>query len=188
MSSTLPDRYPCVYFTLGTVLHQESGDLLIRVRAGLRDLPLDVVVSAVDTVGREINPGELGEQPPNIHVERFVPQASVLARCDLVVSHAGSGSLIGALAFGVPSVLLPMGADQPLNADRCTALGVGLILDAVSCTPQQIEQAVTTVLADPSYRAAAEQIRNEIGALPDATHAASLLERLGTDRIPIASR
>jgi len=178
------DRRPCLYFTLGTVFHQESGDLFIRVLAGLRDLPLDVVV----TVGREINPGELGEQPPNIHVERFVPQASVLARCDLVVSHAGSGSLIGALAFGVPSVLLPMGADQPLNADRCTALGVGLILDAVSCTPQQIEQAVTTVLADPSYRAAAEQIRNEIGALPDATHAASLLERLGTDRIPIASR
>jgi UDP:flavonoid glycosyltransferase YjiC (YdhE family) len=57
MSSTLPDRYPCVYFTLGTVFHQESGDLLIRVPVGLCDLPLDVVV----TVGREINPGELGE-------------------------------------------------------------------------------------------------------------------------------
>jgi len=80
-----------------------------------------------------------------------------------------------------------MGADQPLNADRCTALRVGLVLDAVGCTPQQIEQAVTTVLADPSYRAAAEQIRDEIGALPDAKHAASLLERLGTDGIPITS-
>lgn len=174
-------RRPNVYVTLGSVFHQESGDLFPRVLAGLRDLPVDVVV----TVGHEIDPAELGDQPSHVRIERFVPQANVLPRCDVAISHAGSGSVIGALAFGVPSVLLPMGADQPLNADRCTALGVAQVLDALSSTPQQIRRAVEAVLQDRSYHVAAEQVRDEICALPGSDHAAHLLERLGIEGVPI---
>lgn len=172
---------PMVYFTLGTVFPQESGDLFTRVLAGLRELPVDVVV----TVGPEIDPAELGDQPPHVRVERFVPQASLLPRCNVVVSHGGSGSVIGSLAFGVPSVLLPMGADQPLNADRCRDLGVAQVLDASTSTPQEIGEAVTTVWRDPSYRAAAQRIRDEIKALPGSDHAAYLLERLGNEQVPV---
>ena len=49
----------------------------------------------------------------------------------LVVSHGGSGSVVGALAHGLPMVLLPLGADQPQNARRCAELGVARVLDAV---------------------------------------------------------
>lgn len=172
---------PLVYFTLGTIFAQESGDLFGRVLAGLRDLPVRVIV----TVGRELDPAELGEQPPHVRIEQFLPQSTVLPRCAAVVSHAGSGSVIGALAFGIPSVLLPMGADQPLNADRCSALGVSRVLDPLSCTPQQVAIAVRSVLAEPSFRKAAGQVRDEIRQLPDAEHGADLLERLATDRKPI---
>jgi UDP:flavonoid glycosyltransferase YjiC (YdhE family) len=165
---------PMVYVTLGTVFPQESGDLFIRIVAGVRDLPVDVVV----TVGRELDPAELGKQPPNVRVEQFLPQASVLANCDAVVSHAGSGSVMGALAFGLPSVLLPIGADQPLNADRCVDLGVGRALDSVVSTPIDIAHAVAEVLSDTSYRNAATRIRDEINALPGSEHAADLLEQL----------
>ena len=110
---------PTVYFTLGTIFHQESGDLFKRVVDGLGRLSVEVVV----TVGREIDPDELGEQPSNVHVEQFLSLVDVLARSDVVVSHGGSGTVIGALAFRLPQVLLPIGADQPLNADRCQALG-----------------------------------------------------------------
>ena len=103
----------------------ESGDLFQRVLAGLRDLPIDLIV----TVGRDLDPVDLGTQPANVHVERFMPQAALLPHCDLVVSHAGSGSVLGALAHGLPMVLLPIGADQPLNAARCQALGVADVLD-----------------------------------------------------------
>lgn len=173
---------PLVYFTLGTIFSQESGDLFHRVLAGLRALPIEVIV----TVGRDVDPAELGAQPPHIRVERYRPQAELLPHCSAVVSHAGSGSVIGALAFGVPSVLLPMGADQPLNADRCTALGVGTVLDPVSCTPRQVAAAVATVLNEPAYRTAAERMRDEIATMPDAEHGAELLERLAIDRTPIA--
>jgi UDP:flavonoid glycosyltransferase YjiC (YdhE family) len=71
-----------------------------------------------------------------------------------------------------------MGADQPLNAARCAELGVARVLDALRATPEDVAEAVSSVLAEPSYRAAAERVRDEIRALPSPEHAVRLLERL----------
>ena len=168
-----PERL--VLVTLGTVFAQESGDLFARLLAGVADVPVDVLV----TVGRALDPAELGPQPPHVRVERFVPVAEVLPRCAAVVSHGGSGTVVAALAAGVPCVLLPMGADQPLNADRCVALGAGRALDAVTATPADVRAALLAVLQDPSYRVAAERLRAEVAALPGPERAADELERLG---------
>jgi MGT family glycosyltransferase len=172
---------PTVYFTLGTVFNVESGDLFERVLAGLRGLPINVIA----TVGRQIDPEGFGPQPPHIHIERYIGQALILPRCDLVVSHGGSGSVIGALAHGLPSVLIPMGADQPLNAARCADLGVARMLDAVEASPESVREAVSAALADPGYREAAQRIQDEIAALPGPAYAVKLLERLGTEKRPI---
>jgi UDP:flavonoid glycosyltransferase YjiC (YdhE family) len=168
------DASPAVYFTLGTVFNLESGDLFARVLAGLRELPIDVIA----TVGPGIDPAELGPLRDRIRIERYIPQSEVLPRCRAVVSHGGSGSIVGALAHGLPSVLIPMGADQPLNAARCEELGVARVLDPVAATPELVREAVATVLSDATYRSAAERLRDEIAALPDAAHAVVLLERL----------
>jgi UDP:flavonoid glycosyltransferase YjiC (YdhE family) len=180
--SDLSDK-PVVYFTLGTIFNLESGDLFERVLAGLRDLPVNVVV----TVGRELDPQELGPQPANVHVERYVPQSLLLPHCKLVVSHAGSGSVIGALAHGLPMVLIPIGADQPFNAVRCEQLGVAQVLDAVTATANSAREAASAVLANPSYRRNAERVRDEIAAMPSPAHAVTLLERLATERAPLLS-
>lgn len=163
-----------VYFTLGTVFNIESGDLFARVISGLRDLPIRLVV----TVGRQIDPAELGAQPANVRIERFIPQALLLPRCDLVVSHGGSGSVIGALAHGLPMVLIPMGADQLLNGARCESLGVARVLDPIATTAQEAAEAVSDVLSDPSWRRNAERLQAEIADLPGPDHAVTLLEQL----------
>jgi UDP:flavonoid glycosyltransferase YjiC (YdhE family) len=165
---------PVIYFTLGTVFNMESGDLFGRVLAALRDLD----VNAVATVGREIDPNTLGAQPDHVRVERFVPQAALLPHCDVTISHGGSGSTIGALAAGVPMVLLPMGADQPDNARRVVALGTGVALDVMRCTAADVRAAVERVLAGPMYRAAAGRVRDEIAALPGPDAAVDALEAL----------
>jgi MGT family glycosyltransferase len=170
-----------VYFTLGTVFNMESGDLFTRVLLGLRELAVDVVA----TVGVEIDPATFGAQPPNVRIARYVPQSSVLARADAVVSHGGSGTVLGALAYGVPSVLLPMGADQPVNAARCESLGIARILDATACTSHDVSDAVSAVLTEPTYREHARQLRDETQALPGAPYAFALLETLATERQPI---
>ena len=169
---------PLVLVTLGTVFAQESGDLFPRLLAGVRDLPVDVLV----TVGPALDPAELGPQPAHVRVEQHVPVAEVLPRCSAVVSHGGSGTVVAALAAGVPCVLLPLGADQPWNADRCVALGVGRALDAVTATSAEVREALVAVLEDPAHRVAAEALRAEVAALPGPERAAEELEALGRPR------
>ncbi len=171
---------PTVYLTLGTIYNVESGDLFQRALAGLRDLPVNLIV----TVGRDIDPAELGPQPAHVHVEGYVPQALLLPHCDLVVCHGGSGSTMGALSYGLPLVLLPLGADQPLNAARCETLGVGVALDVITATPLQIRDAAVAVLGDPGYRIAARRLRDEIAALPPPDEAVARLVRLAEDKSP----
>jgi MGT family glycosyltransferase len=172
--ATVIEGAPAAYFTLGTVFNHESGDLFARVLAGFRGLAVNVLV----TVGREIDPATLGPQPPNVRIVRFVLQADVLPHVDLVVSHGGSGSVLGALAHGVPMVVIPMGADQPLNAMRIEALGAGRSLDAVDATPDDVRGAVTSVLADPACREAAARVADEVAALPSPDVAVGRLEGL----------
>jgi MGT family glycosyltransferase len=165
---------PLVYFTLGTIFNLESGDLFERVLAGLRQLDVDVLV----TLGRELEPDVLGPQPSNVHVRRYVPQSFLLPHCDLCVSHGGSGSVVGALAHGVPMVLLPMGADQPLNAARCEDLRVARVLNAFEARPEHVRDAATAVLTDPLYRQNAQRMEAEIAALPGPDYGVRLIDAL----------
>jgi UDP:flavonoid glycosyltransferase YjiC (YdhE family) len=166
-----------IYFTLGTVFNLESGDLFTRVLRGLSEVEADVVA----TVGRQIDPRELGPQPDHVHVEQYIPQEQVLPHCDLVVSHGGSGSVGGALAHGVPMVLIPMGADQPHNGDRVEALGLGRVLDPVTAMPEEVRDAALEVLEDPLYWLAAQAMRAELAGMPGPEHAVGLLEGMRTD-------
>lgn len=174
---------PIIYFTLGTVFNVESGDLFERVLMGLRDLPIHIIA----TVGREIDPKELGPQPENIRIEQFIPQEVILPHCAVVVSHGGSGSVLGALSQGVPMVLLPMGADQPHNASRCEKLRLAQVLDAVESGPGTIRAAVSEVMTKPIYRQNAKLLQDEIAALPGLKSALRLLERLAEEKRPILS-
>ncbi|KQV67884.1 glycosyl transferase [Nocardioides sp. Root122] len=163
---------PGIYVTLGTIFNRGSGDLFERLVAGLAELDAEVLV----TVGRGVAPADLGPQPPHVRVERFVPQAEVLPTVDLVVSHAGSGSLMSTLAHGLPSLLLPLGADQPHNAGRALELGLASTLDAAGCSPAAVASAACEVLADAVMRDRCRAVAEEMRALPDASAAVAALE------------
>jgi MGT family glycosyltransferase len=135
-------------------------------------------VDVVVTVGRELEPDVLGEQPPNVRVRQYVPQSLLLPHCDLCVSHGGSGSVVGALTHGLPMVLLPMGADQPYNAARCEALEVACVLDAVAATADDVREAATEVLGDDRFRRNAERLAAEIRELPGPEYGVRLIERI----------
>jgi UDP:flavonoid glycosyltransferase YjiC (YdhE family) len=165
---------PALYVTLGTIFNLESGDLFDRVLAGVRDWPGDVVM----TVGEDLDPTELGPQPDHIHLHGFTAQAAVLPHVSLVVSHGGSGSVLGALAHGLPMVILAMGADQPRNAARCAALGVARSLDPLTATPAEIGTTIAEVEHDPAYRQAAARLGDEMAALPSPAAALAEVEHL----------
>jgi MGT family glycosyltransferase len=168
---------PLVYATLGTVFNVESGDLLDRLVHAMNVLAPDADV--VLTTGPHIPADALPDPGPHLRIEAYVPQRDVLGRCRAVVCHAGSGTLVAALSLGVPVVALPMGADQPDNADRCAELGVGIVLDPLTATPGDIADATGAVLGGAGYAAAAAALATEAAAQPPPAEVPELLSLLG---------
>ena len=148
-----------VYVTLGTVFNDTD-----RFSTILRALA-EVDATVLATIGRDNEPAELGQLPANVIVECYVPQADVLPLCDVAVGHGGSGSTLGALAHGLPMLLLPHGADQFENAQACASRGVAQVLMPDALTAEGVASAVTALLAQPAPRASAGQVAQEIAAM-----------------------
>ncbi|MFI7675694.1 glycosyltransferase [Actinophytocola sp. NPDC049390] len=170
MPSWEPPRERTVYVTLGTVAY---GAVEVLRRAVLETAAHDVDVLVA--VGPEGDPSLLGELPPNVRLERFVPQAAVFAHVDLVVHHGGAGTVLGTLAAGLPQLILPQGADQPFNAAMIKRAGAGLALANDEQTPGAIGAAVTRLLADGPERATARALARDIAAMPSPAEVASTL-------------
>jgi UDP:flavonoid glycosyltransferase YjiC (YdhE family) len=150
---------PLVYLTLGTMV--VTDDALRSAMSGLASLDVDVLIALGSAAGTEI-----GDFPPNVHIERFVDQVGVIETVDLVVHHGGSGTVLAALATGVPQVVLPRGADQFVNAERLDAAGLAAVLPPGDATPDAVAEAARAALAEPAA-AEAEAVRTELSAMPN---------------------
>lgn len=171
----LPDR-PVVYLTLGTVFN--DPDLVRTVLDAIEDLPVSIVV----TTGPGADSALLGPRPANVAVVEFVPQALVLPYASAVVSHTGSGTMLGALAAGVPQVCLPRGADQFANAERVVSVGAGVRLLPEEVNPEHLRVAVQEVLHNQVYAQAAKALQVEIGTMPAAAEVLADLVALVEDQ------
>ena len=150
-----------------------EGVALFAVIA-VRDLSANVII----TIGPGRDPGSFGVLPEHFVITDFVPQALIMGQVAAVVSHTGSGTMLGALAAGVPQICLPMGADQFDNADQVKRIGAGIVVPVENRSPRTIRTAIEQVLTDPSYAAAARSIQAEIAAMPSAAEVlADLIDR-----------
>ena len=123
-------------------------------------------------------------------VVRSAPHAQVLEQAAAVVTHAGHGTVIKALAHGVPVVALPIGRDQPDVAARLVASGAGLRLRPGS-PPRRIAAAVERVLGEPAFGTAAARLGGAIAGEVAQDRAVAELEALVDARVraaPSASR
>jgi MGT family glycosyltransferase len=162
-----------VYVSLGTAPQFNQPASFRPLLAGLADLEVEVVV----TVSRLHDPGALGELPPTVHVEQWLPLAPLLTRCDAVVCHAGTGTTLASLAAGLPLVLIPQGADQFDNARACHRAGAARVLLGDQVARESVRRAVDAVLPDASpERAAARGLAAEIASMPSATEVARTLK------------
>jgi UDP:flavonoid glycosyltransferase YjiC (YdhE family) len=163
---------PLVYLTFGTVFNQPG--LFSAATEALGRLEVDVLV----TVGPAADPAALGAVPPNVRVERYVPQTAVLPHCAAVVSHAGSGTFLASLGLGIPQLCLPQAADQFVNAGQGAAAGVALSLAPHEASADAIAGAVRRLLVEPAFADAARRVRDEIDAMPSPDEVAAVLEDL----------
>ena len=182
----LPDWWPgreddpLVYVTFGSVAGSFPQALPVY---GLALQVLDELpVRALLTVGRDLDLDALPAAPDNVRVERWVPQQDVLGHAAAAVVHGGSGSTLGAIAAGVPLVVVPLFADQPQNARRVAEVGAGRAVepnrDDPDATAAALRDAVGRVLEEPSYGERARALADELRAEPPVDGAVGLLEQL----------
>jgi MGT family glycosyltransferase len=167
----LADGRPRVLVAFSTTFqHQEA--VLRRIAVALALLPLEAII----TVGPAVEVGAIAPAR-NVAVVRYLAHRAVLPDCALVITHAGLGTVMAALAHGVPLLCLPMGREQHDNAARVAACEAGLVL-----TPDAdvgaISHAIRAMLAAPAYRTAARHMATTIARRDGREVAVDALERL----------
>jgi UDP:flavonoid glycosyltransferase YjiC (YdhE family) len=173
------ENEPLLYVTFGSVAGGFPQALPVYGVAmqAVAELPLRVLL----TVGRELDLDALPPAPENVRVERWVPQQDVLGHASAALVHGGSGSTLGALAAGVPLVVMPLFADQPQNARRVAEVGAGAAVepnrDDLNATVSPLREAIRSVLDDPSFGERARALADESRALPVVDNALPLFER-----------
>jgi UDP:flavonoid glycosyltransferase YjiC (YdhE family) len=163
---------PLVYLTFGTIFN--DSDAFRAALAGIRNLGVGLVV----TVGPDGDPAVFGPQPPRVVVERYIPQTLLLPACDVVASHAGSGTVLGGLALGIPQLCLPQAADQFLNAAAVARAGAGLAIAPEEVDAAGVGDAIRRLLDDGGFRAQARRVADEIASMPSPEAVATVLVTL----------
>ncbi len=165
------DGRPLVLVSLST-LPQGQGPVLRRVLEAVRNLPVRAVVTLGPALAKETF-----DIPANVHTETFVPHELVLPHVSAVVTQCGLSTITKVLAAGLPMVCLPVLGDQPANAARIVAAGVGLRLpkDASATT---IGEAVRRILDDSRFRQSAGRFAATLATQNPAQLIVSELESL----------
>jgi UDP:flavonoid glycosyltransferase YjiC (YdhE family) len=165
-----PER-PIVGVTLGTVVPSVVGTTsLAVVLDGLAELDVDVVLAA-----GQADLSALGELPANVRSVGYLPLSIFLPVCSVLVHHGGSGTTAAPLFYGVPQLVLPSFADNPISAQRVVDRGVGLSLDPKTARHGEVRDLVRRLLEEPAFAEAAADVRAEMAGQPSP---ASIIERV----------
>jgi MGT family glycosyltransferase len=160
-----PDHQPLVVVSFSTRF--AAAAVVQRVLDSLGKLRVRVLL----TLGPTFAPEDL-RVPANALIRSFVPHRAVLPRAQLVITHAGLGTVMAALVHGVPLVCIPLKNDQFENAARVVAAEAGRTLNRKT-TRHSLRRAILQVLNEPRFRDGARRMADAIGA-----HDASAVEEL----------
>lgn len=100
--------------------------------------------------------------PPNVTTTDWLPFGAVMPHLAGVVTHGGSGTVMTALAAGVPQLVVPGGGDRTLRARLVAERGAGLAVPAREITRDHHERLVS----DPQLKQASREVADEIAAMP----------------------
>jgi UDP:flavonoid glycosyltransferase YjiC (YdhE family) len=132
----------------------------VRVLASTNRRPLDQAV----------------EVPANARLVDWVSYSRTMPRCDVVVCHAGHGTVARALASRCVVVAVPAAGDMNENAARIDWAGVGVRVPRRLCNPSAIRLAVERALATPALRNRARELAEWSSKHDAGARAADLIE------------
>lgn len=149
-----------VHVTQGTFDNRNINQL---IRPTLRAFD-GTDIAVVATTGRPVDQTMTADLPRNAFVTDWIPYSMLLPHVDAVVTNGGYGGVHHALRQGIPLVIAGETSDKAEVAARVAYSGAGVNLGTATPTSTQIRAAVTDVLSESSYRAAAHRIGSDIVA------------------------
>ncbi|MBL7764816.1 MAG: hypothetical protein JNJ58_01885 [Chitinophagaceae bacterium] len=149
------DQRPLVVVSLSTTFQNQKQSIQHCMEAVSH---LDV--RALITLGPAMQK-ESFSIPDNVKVIAHASHDQIFPHANLVVTYGGHGTLMRALAHGLPLVCLPMGRDQDDNAAKVVYHRVGLKRNAKS-SPAAIRSAIQTILSNPQFKANARKLGDQI--------------------------
>jgi MGT family glycosyltransferase len=174
-------QQPLVYISLGTI-HVTHTAFFQTCFAAFAEHPMRFVLS----VGKQTDIAQLGPIPANFVVRASVPQLEILQRAHVFITHGGMNSIHEGLYYGVPLVLIPHQFEQLFNARCVAARGAGHLLDAQikrqPITAAMLRQALATVVTEPRYRLAAQELQRALRATGGYRQAADELQAYRAQR------
>lgn len=171
------DGSPLVHISLGMTFSSAKSVLRVLVDAlGGERLRLLVSCGHVDPISmrQDVRP-----QRARILYRRTVPHLEVISKSSVLVCHGGANTLMKALHCGVPTLVVPLGAEQRSNGARFAHARIGRMILPSELTSNTIRDTVRALL-DPTKGFArraltlAEKARRSEGA----QLAGSLLEQV----------
>ncbi|MDM5198191.1 glycosyltransferase [Fictibacillus enclensis] len=142
-----------IYISLGTVFNQATEFYKLCFEA-FGDSEQTVVMS----IGQRTQKPALGKIPKNFIVENYVPQTEVLKEADLFITHGGMNSANEGLYYGVPLLVIPQSADQPMVAHQVVTIGAGKKLQMENLRVSQLREAAEAIMKQPSFRQQVKKI------------------------------
>ncbi|TNV53983.1 glycosyltransferase, partial [Corallococcus exiguus] len=153
----------------------QDGGLMRRVLKALDPTGMPVLAT---TAGARDVPDNLG---PHIRTEAFLPHEQVFPHVAALVTHGGWGAVGRALRHGVPMLIIPLFADQPLNAELLEKQGLAYQLSLREATPEAIRERVQALLKDQVLHARVQKLSEELKAMRKDSVAIDTLERLALE-------
>jgi len=146
-----------IYISLGTVFNQ-SIDFYKLCFEAFENSNHTIIMS----VGDRVQVSELGDIPANFIVKNYVPQTDVLQYTKLFITHGGMNSAHEGLYYGVPLVVIPQSADQPIIAEQVAQIGAGVTLQMQGLDANQLREAADHVLSGSSFKEAAARMKDSL--------------------------
>jgi UDP:flavonoid glycosyltransferase YjiC (YdhE family) len=166
-----PDA-PVLYVQQGRTFR--SPGFWAQLVQALAGQPVQVVASTL----RMDQP--IGALPANFVAEPHVPQGLVMPHAQAAVSCGTTTAVLGALAHGLPSVLVPGGGESPDNTGKVLAAGCGVALKCDGLTPDVLHRAIADASADAGLRRSCRGVQAALARTDGFGTAAALVERLGS--------
>ncbi|KAH8295130.1 hypothetical protein KR018_007555, partial [Drosophila ironensis] len=120
---------------------------------------------------------KISNLPVNVKVEKWLPQADVLAhpKVKVFIAHGGIFGMQEAVYHAVPVLGMPFYFDQDLNINAGQAAGYAIGLEYQTISEKQLEAALEELLNNPKYRANMDRASRifrdrQVGPLDTATY------------------